>query len=154
MVAGYPMELPLHLISAFFAVAATVWAIYLIPLAGRAKAWILLSIAFISFAAERMLESLVHRGLLMELETAEVVGDILLTFMSIFLLGGIFRIRRIFLERQLAQRKLMETLDELQRFFNASIGRELRMKELFEENQALKTRLGEQDKILGNRDRG
>lgn len=119
MVAGYPIELQLHAITVALAAAAIGWAIYLIPLAGRAAAWILLSIAFISFAAERMLESLVHRGLLMGLETAEVVSDILLTFMSIFLLGGIFRIRRIFLERQLAQRKLNETLDELQRFYNA-----------------------------------
>lgn len=146
MVAEYPMELQLHLISVILAVAATVWAVYLIPLAGRAIAWILLSIAFILFAAERVFESLVHRGLLMGLETAEVVSDIMHVFILAFLLGGIFHIRRIFLERQFAQRKLMENLDELQRFFNASIGRELRMKELFDENQTLKTRLKEMQK--------
>ena len=46
----------------------------------------------------------------------------------------------------LAQHKLEQQLDELQRFHNATMGRELRMKELYEENQALKARLGEQEK--------
>jgi len=154
MVAEYPMELLLHVTTVILAAAATGWAIYLIPLARRAAAWVLLSIAFILFAAERVLELLVHRGLLMGLEAEEVVSDIMHVFMSIFLLGGVFCIRKIFLERQLAQRKLKENLDELQRFYNASIGREYRMKELFEENQALKTRLGGQEKTPVSRDRG
>ena len=46
----------------------------------------------------------------------------------------------------LAQHKLEKQLDELQRFHNVTLGRELRMKELYEENQALKVRLGEQEK--------
>jgi hypothetical protein len=154
MVAEYPMELLLHLTGVIFTVAATGWAIYLIPLVQRAAAWVLLSSAFILFAAERVLELLAHRGLLLEVGTDEVVSDILFMVASIFLFGGVFSIRKIFLESQLAQRKVKENLDELQRFYNASIGRELRMKELFEENQALKTRLGEQEKTPVSRDHG
>ena len=46
----------------------------------------------------------------------------------------------------LVQHRLEKQLDELQRLHNATLGRELRMKELYEENQALKARLGEQEK--------
>ena len=49
-------------------------------------------------------------------------------------------------QQTLTQHKLEQQLDELQRFHKVTIGRELRMKELFEENQALKARLGEQKK--------
>ncbi|MDD5179812.1 MAG: hypothetical protein PHT15_00950 [Gallionellaceae bacterium] len=46
-------------------------------------------------------------------------------------------------QQMLVQRQLEKRLDELQRFHKVAMGRELRMKELYEENQALKARLGE-----------
>lgn len=59
----------------------------------------------------------------------------------------VFQPLRMFVAQQtLTQHKLEQQLDELQRFHKVTIGRELRMKELFEENQALKSRLGEQEK--------
>ena len=59
----------------------------------------------------------------------------------------VFQPLRMFVAQQtLTQHKLEQQLDELQRFHKVTIGRELRMKELFEENQALKARLGEQKK--------
>ena len=59
----------------------------------------------------------------------------------------VFRPLRMAVTQQiLAQHELEQQLDELQRFYNATMGRELRMKELYEENQALKARLGEQEK--------
>lgn len=41
-------------------------------------------------------------------------------------------------ERKLAEKKLMEQLDELNRFHKACIGRELQMHEIREENKILK----------------
>ena len=61
-----------------------------------------------------------------------------------FLVLKPFRMRDA--QQTLAQRKLEQQLDELQRFHNVTLGRELRMKELYEENQALKARLGEPEK--------
>ncbi len=46
-------------------------------------------------------------------------------------------------QQMLVQRQMEKRLDELQRFHKVTMGRELRMKELYEENQALKARLGE-----------
>ena len=60
---------------------------------------------------------------------------------------SMFRPLRMFNTQQiLAQRKLEKQLDELQRFQKITLGRELRMKELYDENQALKASLGEQEK--------
>ena len=58
-----------------------------------------------------------------------------------FLVFRPFRMREV--QQVLAQHKLEQQLDELQRFHKAMLGRELRMKELYEENLALKARLGE-----------
>ena len=58
-----------------------------------------------------------------------------------FLVFQPFKMREA--QQILAQHKLEKQLDELQRFYNVTMGRELRMKELYEENQALKARLGE-----------
>ena len=58
-----------------------------------------------------------------------------------FLVFRPFRMREV--QQMLAQHKLEQQLDELQRFNKAMLGRELRMKELYEENLALKVRLGE-----------
>ncbi|OGT14412.1 MAG: hypothetical protein A3J49_12900 [Gallionellales bacterium RIFCSPHIGHO2_02_FULL_57_16] len=73
------------------------------------------------------------------------------TFIAALLFPVLYRLvfqpLRMFVAQQtLTQHKLEQQLDELQRFHKVTIGRELRMKELFEENQALKARLGEQKK--------
>lgn len=139
----YPMELPLHLVGVILAIAATVWAIYLVPLTGKSKAWLLLSAAFILLAIERLLELCVHAGIMFTEEAGGITSDVLHVVIMSCLLGGIFYTRAIFLERQAAQRKLEKQLDELQRFHKVAMARELRMKELYEENQALRARLGE-----------
>jgi len=48
---------------------------------------------------------------------------------------------RLSVERQQAQQKLQHQLDELLRFQKLTVGRELRMKELAEENAALRNQL-------------
>jgi len=97
-----------------------------------------MSAAFFLFAIERTLELLVHKGMVMSDSSWEVVSDILHLAILGFLTAGIFLIRQIFVERENIKRKMLESIDELQRFHDATIGRELRMKELYEENQRLK----------------
>ena len=59
----------------------------------------------------------------------------------------VFRPLRMLNTQQIAvQHKLEQQLDELQRFHKVTMGRELRMKELYEENQALKAQIEEQGK--------
>jgi hypothetical protein len=64
-------------------------------------------------------------------------------WLAVLLLLGIFfrRDQRRAIERQLAQEKLHQQLDELLRFQKLTVGRELRMKELADENAALHNQL-------------
>jgi hypothetical protein len=131
-------ELLLHSVGVTLALSATVVAIYLIPLARRSLAWTVMSAAFLLFAVERTLELLVHKGMVMSDASWEVASDVLHLAILGFLTAGIVLIRQIFVERESTKRKMLESIDELQRFQDATIGRELRMKELYEENQRLK----------------
>lgn len=97
-----------------------------------------MSSAFVLFAIERTLELLVHNGLVMDDTTWETASDVLHLGILGFLLLGIVLIRKLFVEREDANHKMLDSMDELQRFYDATIGRELRMKELYEENQELK----------------
>lgn len=142
----YPMELPLHLATVILSTVAAVCALYLIPLSGKARAWLLLCAAFILFSVERLSELMSHVGILLDTPTQEVISDVLLAVMSVCLLGGVCYIRDIFHVHNGERRKLMQRLDELQRFHQVTIGRELRMKELYEENQALQAQIQEQKK--------
>lgn len=141
----YSLELMLHLFSIILASAAAFLALRLIPLTGKSKAWLLISTAVILMAGERVSELFAHIGML-ELVTHEIFADSLWIVILTLLLASILYIRVFFLERSAAQAMLEKQLDELQRFHNVSIGRELRMKELFDENQALKTQLKEMQK--------
>lgn len=143
----YPMEWLLHLTGGILSVAAMILALKLVPLTGRAKAWLLLSAALITRVTSRVLELLSgNDGALLTDETYQVVSDTLYVVTSACLLGSIIFIRTIFLERMEARHKLEQRLDELRRFHEVAIGRELRMKELYDENQALKARRGEAGK--------
>ena len=61
--------------------------------------------------------------------------------LSILVALGVHLMRKIFEERQLGAQKLQQQLDKLLRFQKLTIGRELRMKELVEENAALRNQL-------------
>ena len=52
----YPEELALHLASVILSIVAAICALYLIPLSGRAKAWLLLCITFLLFSVEHLSE--------------------------------------------------------------------------------------------------
>lgn len=146
MHAMYPLEFPLHLFAVVLSLAAAACALYLVPLGGRSKAWLLLCTAFALFAAERLIELMAHAGVLLDVQLHEVVSDVLLTAMSACLFGGICFIRYLFLERNAERHKLERQLDELRRFHQVTVSRELRMKELTEENRALKAQFGEREK--------
>ena len=87
-----------------------------------------------------------HAGMLLDTHAQEVTSDVLLAVVSACLVGGVCYIRTVFILRNGERHKLEQQLDELQRFHQVTIGRELRMKELYEENQALKARIEEQKK--------
>lgn len=135
-----PLELSLHSVGVVLALSAAIIAIYLIPLAKRVSAWSSMSAAFVLFAMERTLELLVHNGMVMDDTTWETTSDVLHLGILVFLLLSMVLIRKLFVESAIANRKMLESMDELQRFYDATIGRELRMKELYEENQELKER--------------
>lgn len=126
----YGMEYPLHWLTVLLSVAAVAWAIYLIPLSGRVRAWLWLSAAFALLATERVFEMLAHGGILLTEKNNEIVSDLLHLFATAGLLTGIICIRKIFLEYRTSRQQVGQQLDELQRFQRVSVGRELRMKEL------------------------
>ena len=142
----YPMELPLHLFTVILSSVAAICALYLIPLSGKAKAWLQLCAAFILISVERLSELMAHAGMLLEVHTQEVTSDVLLAVVAACLFGGVCSIRSVFILRNGERHKLEQQLDELQRFHQVTIGRELRMKELYDENQALKAQIKEQKK--------
>lgn len=126
----YGMEYSLHWMTVLLAVAAVAWAIYLIPLSGRVRAWLWFSASFVLIATERVFETLAHGGILLTEKNNEIVSDALHLLAAVCLLTGIIYIRKIFLEYRTSRQQVERQLDELQRFQRVSVGRELRMKEL------------------------
>ena len=145
----YSSELILHLCGTILASAVALLALRLIPLTGKSKAWLLISTAVILMAIERVGELLAHAGMFGLAEYRMFADGLWIVIFALWL-AGVLCIRAIFLELITAKSALVKQksaiekqLDELQRFHNVSIGRELRMKELFDENQALKIQLKE-----------
>ncbi|MBI5658062.1 MAG: hypothetical protein HZC43_00585 [Nitrosomonadales bacterium] len=132
----HPVAIALQLLAIF-------WALRLIPLTGKAKAWLAFTAAFALMGARRVIELLEHIGVIqIEIGNAfDIMGEILALIISILVALGIYLIRGVFEERQQAQQKLQQQLDELLRFQKVTVGRELHMKELAEENAALRDRL-------------
>ena len=144
MQGSYPFDFIVHIFVFLVMFAAAIMAIYIIPLAKKTAAWLFLSVAFILFALERMLELLIHQYAWLELKNYEILSDLLFLITSALSLIGIMLIRKIFIDRNFVFHELTRNLDELKRIHSATIGRELRNKELFEENQSLRILLGQQ----------
>lgn len=132
------LGLLIHLVNFILQIASVALALRLIPLSGRTRAWIILSCSFVLTALHRLLDVFIHIQ-----EGEQILGwnDVVVTFSALFLVIGIYLIRQIFEERQQGQQKLQHQLDELLRFQKLTIGRELRMKELAEENAALRSQI-------------
>lgn len=135
------MEYLLHWISALMAIAVVGCAIFLIPLAGRSKGWLLVPVSFIMLAAQGMLEMLAHSDILLAGEHNAAVGDTLYIAAMVCMLGGVICLRRFFIERRQSSLQVAQQMKELQRFHQVGIGRELRMKELQEQNRKLQEQI-------------
>ena len=135
------IELLAHPLGAALQLLAVIWALRLIPLTGRAKAWLVFSVAFTLMGVRRILELLEHNNIIPSGIASDNLNDLIALITSILVVLGIYLIRGIFEERQQAQQKLQQQLDELLRFQKLTVGRELRMKELAEENTALRNQI-------------
>lgn len=135
------IELLAHPLGAALQLFATIWALRLIPLTGKAKAWLVFSAAFVLMGVRRIIELLVHNNIIPGGIAFDNLNDSIALATSILIVLGVYLIRGIFEERQQAQQKLQQQLDELLRFQKVTVGRELRMKELVEENTALRNQI-------------
>ena len=135
------IDLFTHPLAAALQLIAVVWALRLIPLTGKAKAWLAFSAAFALMGVRRIIELLEHHSIIQNAIVSHDMDSALALAISILTVFGIYLIREIFVELAQARQKLQQQLDELQRFQRLAVGRELRMKELVEENTALHNRL-------------
>lgn len=122
---------------------AAVMALRLIPLSGRTTAWTLFSTVFVLMAARRFVSLLHEAGVIENPRRLISLIEPVALVISILLVIAVYLTRRIFVELAQSRSKLERQLDELRRFQNATVGRELRLKELEEENARLRTRLDE-----------
>lgn len=120
---------------------AAVMALRLIPLSGRTAAWILFSIVFVLMAARRFISLLHEAGMIEDPRRLISLIEPVALVISILLVIAVYLTRRIFIELAQSRSQLERRLDELRRFQQATVGRELRLKELEEENARLKGRL-------------
>lgn len=138
---GVTVELFLHLASLTLALAAAAEALRLIRLTGHSHAWLFLALGFSLLAIERTLELVSGQFQGREYSLHELASDIFMLVMAALYLYGIRRMRKVFLEHRATQEKLQHELDDLRRFQRLTVGRELRMKDLIEENTALRNQL-------------
>jgi mannose/fructose/N-acetylgalactosamine-specific phosphotransferase system component IIC len=131
------MEILIHLASLTLALAAAAEAFSLIRLTGRSHAWLFFVLGFVLLAVERVLELFGGETMAMEYTFHESASDVLMLVMAVLYLYGIHQMRAVFLEHRATREAMQRELDELQRFQRLTVGRELRMKELVEENTAL-----------------
>lgn len=135
------IDLFTHPLAAALQLLAVVWALRLIPLTGKAKAWLVFSAAFTLMGVLRVIELLEHHSVIQDAILSHGMSSAIALAISILTVLGIYLIREIFLKHILAKNQLEQQLDELQRFQRLAVGRELRMKELVEENAALRNQL-------------
>lgn len=129
------LETMLHLISAGTLLVAVAAAFHSFASGGQMKAWLLPMLAFALVAAERLTELLAHAGILLTRGQQEWLSDTLLLAAAGCMLLATYSFRAIFIQIQ-------RQMDELQRFHQLMIGRELRIKELKEENRSLRESAG------------
>lgn len=127
-----------HLVNFFLQIVAVVLALRLIRPSGQARAWLILSCSFVLIAVHRLVDVFIHMA---NGGQALEWNDVIVTFSVLLLVTGIYQIRRIFIEWVQGRQKLQQQIDELLRFQKLVVGRELRMKELMEENAALRNQL-------------
>jgi hypothetical protein len=128
---------------------AAFFALRLIPVSGRARAWIIISLAFLLMMTRRLVGLLYESGVI-DRATMELTAEVLALTISIMLAVGVYLIRGIFADLKRAHARLTEQLDELHRFQKVTVGRELRLKEIEAECAALRLRLADAVSADGN----
>lgn len=129
------MSVPLQALAAFF-------ALRLIPVSGRRLAWIILCFAFVLMMGRRLIGLLYETGVIEDPATMKVIAESMALTISVLLMSGLYLIRGIFVDLAQARAKLHEQLDELRRFQQVAVGRELRMQQLEDECAALRAARG------------
>ena len=130
-----------HPVAVALQLLAIILALRLIPLTGNSKAWLVFSAAFALMAVRRIIELLEHNSFISGGIAFNNLNDLIALAVSILTAIGVYLIRGIFEGRRQAQQKLQQQLDELLRFQKLTVGRELRMKDLAEENAALRSQI-------------
>lgn len=82
---------------------AIVLALRLIPLTGRAKAWLVFSAAFVLMGARRAIELLEHFDIIRSGIAFDNLHDFIALTTSILIVLGIYLIREVFEEQQQAE---------------------------------------------------
>lgn len=128
-------------VSVGFQVTAAVTALLLIPLSGRATAWILFSVVFLLMAARRFLSLLQEAGFIDNAQRLHSMIEPVALVISILLVIAVYLTRRIFIDLSYSRSQLEKQLDELRRFQQVTVGRELRLRALEDENARLQQQL-------------
>lgn len=128
-------------LSVLLQVTAAIMALRLIPLSGRAGAWLLFSLVFLLMSLRRFISLLHEAGFIDDPRSLHSLIEPLALLISILLVVAVHLTRGIFADLQKTRAQTEQQLDELRRFQKTVVGRELRMKELEEENLSLRIRL-------------
>ncbi len=133
------LELLIHLFNSVLLASAVFIALRMPRASGTSRVRLLLAAGFMLMAFSPLLD--LHGHLSLQGKSMLEASDLLTTLSSILMLAGIYLLRPAITERQQYQLRLHKQLDELQRFHRLAVGRELRMKELVEENEKLQQQL-------------
>ncbi len=136
------VEVLIHTINLALALAAAVESVRLIRLTGRNHAWLYISAGLILLSVKRLIEMYVTEAGWGLDSFEDMLVDMLGLLMTVLFLVGIYRMRAVFAQHLATAAALREELDDLRRFERLTVGRELRMKELSDENSALQQQLG------------
>ncbi len=128
-------------LSVLLQLTAAIMALRLIPLSGHASAWLLFSLTFLLMSVRRLISLLHEAGLIEDTQRLHGMTEPLALLISVLLVAAVHLTRGIFTDYAKARAQREAQLDELRRFQQAAVGRELRLKELEEENASLKDRL-------------
>ncbi len=106
-------EFLLHSTGIVLAVAAALWALRLIRLTGKTKAWLFMAAGLVLLAASSLGQLLVHRGVTVGLFTHLALIDAVPVFAYALLLAGVVFSGTIFRERKAGLELLEEQLQRL-----------------------------------------
>lgn len=137
---GVNLALLVHLLNFILLTMAVFIALRMVRIRDRVLTWRVLAAAFTLMAISPLIDLYGHLSQPDGQHMLEA-SDSLSTFSALLMLAGVILLRRIVAERTAIQQQMGRQLDELQRFHNLAVGRELRMKELVEENERLRKQL-------------